>query len=83
MLRGVLVLLVIAGITKWNPFDNRACFSIYFQPPSFYVPVRDLPYVENGGVAVLCGKKVGTARAAVPASCSSSQAEPLLEAKQV
>ncbi|KAK2527427.1 Aifm1 [Columba guinea] len=43
---------------KWNLFDNGAFFSIYFQPPSFYVPVRDLPFVENGGVAVLCGKKV-------------------------
>uniref|UniRef100_A0A8C6JXZ3 Apoptosis-inducing factor 1, mitochondrial n=1 Tax=Melopsittacus undulatus TaxID=13146 RepID=A0A8C6JXZ3_MELUD len=39
---------------QWNGKER----SIYFQPPSFYVPVRDLPYVENGGVAVLCGKKV-------------------------
>lgn len=29
------------------------------------MPVRDLPFVENGGVAVLCGKKVGTALAVV------------------
>ncbi|XP_061224947.1 apoptosis-inducing factor 1, mitochondrial isoform X2 [Neopsephotus bourkii] len=39
---------------QWNGKER----SIYFQPPSFYVPVRDLLYVENGGVAVLCGKKV-------------------------
>ncbi|XP_074770931.1 apoptosis-inducing factor 1, mitochondrial isoform X1 [Athene noctua] len=39
---------------QWNGKER----SIYFQPPSFYVPVRDLPFVENGGVAVLCGKKV-------------------------
>ncbi|XP_009949499.1 PREDICTED: apoptosis-inducing factor 1, mitochondrial, partial [Leptosomus discolor] len=38
---------------QWNGKER----SIYFQPPSFYVPVRDLPFVENGGVAVLCGKK--------------------------
>ncbi|NXE42631.1 AIFM1 factor, partial [Ptilorrhoa leucosticta] len=37
---------------------NGAFLSIYFQPPSFYVPVEDLPSVENGGVAVLPGKKV-------------------------
>ncbi|XP_028941075.1 LOW QUALITY PROTEIN: apoptosis-inducing factor 1, mitochondrial-like, partial [Antrostomus carolinensis] len=39
---------------QWNGKER----SIYFQPPSFYVPVGDLPFVENGGVAVLCGKKV-------------------------
>ncbi|XP_047935100.2 apoptosis-inducing factor 1, mitochondrial isoform X2 [Anser cygnoides] len=39
---------------QWNGKER----SIYFQPPSFYVPARDLPFVENGGVAVLCGKKV-------------------------
>ncbi|XP_010141217.1 PREDICTED: apoptosis-inducing factor 1, mitochondrial-like, partial [Buceros rhinoceros silvestris] len=39
---------------QWNGKER----SIYFQPPSFYVPVRDLPFVENGGVAVLRGKKV-------------------------
>ncbi|XP_071425881.1 apoptosis-inducing factor 1, mitochondrial isoform X2 [Pithys albifrons albifrons] len=39
---------------QWNGKER----SIYFQPPSFYVPVQDLPSVENGGVAVLCGKKV-------------------------
>ncbi|KAJ7425606.1 Apoptosis-inducing factor 1, mitochondrial [Pitangus sulphuratus] len=48
----------VALQSKWNPFDNGAFLSIYFQPPSFYVPVQDLPSVENGGVAVLCGKKV-------------------------
>lgn len=47
-------------------FDNGVFLSIYFQPPSFYVPVEDLPSVENGGVAVLPGKKVGTALAVVP-----------------
>nr|XP_005494027.2 apoptosis-inducing factor 1, mitochondrial [Zonotrichia albicollis] len=39
---------------QWNGKER----SIYFQPPSFYVPVEDLPCVENGGVAVLPGKKV-------------------------
>ncbi|XP_053846544.1 apoptosis-inducing factor 1, mitochondrial isoform X2 [Vidua macroura] len=39
---------------QWNGKER----SIYFQPPSFYVPVEDLPSVENGGVAVLPGKKV-------------------------
>ncbi|XP_034638138.1 apoptosis-inducing factor 1, mitochondrial isoform X3 [Trachemys scripta elegans] len=39
---------------QWNGKER----SIYFQPPSFYVPARDLPYIENGGVAVLSGKKV-------------------------
>ncbi|XP_063272754.1 apoptosis-inducing factor 1, mitochondrial isoform X3 [Prinia subflava] len=39
---------------QWNGKER----SIYFQPPSFYVPVQDLPSVENGGVAVLPGKKV-------------------------
>ncbi|KFP33690.1 hypothetical protein N325_07576, partial [Colius striatus] len=39
---------------QWNGKER----SIYFQPPSFYVPVQDLLSVENGGVAVLCGKKV-------------------------
>ncbi|KAJ8385734.1 hypothetical protein AAFF_G00183340 [Aldrovandia affinis] len=39
---------------QWNGKDR----SIYFQPPSFYVSPQDLPKVENGGVAVLTGKKV-------------------------
>ncbi|XP_025064543.1 apoptosis-inducing factor 1, mitochondrial isoform X1 [Alligator sinensis] len=39
---------------QWNGKER----SIYFQPPSFYVPARDLPYIENGGVAILTGKKV-------------------------
>ncbi|XP_038271901.1 apoptosis-inducing factor 1, mitochondrial isoform X7 [Dermochelys coriacea] len=39
---------------QWNGKER----SIYFQPPSFYVPARNLPYIENGGVAVLNGKKV-------------------------
>ncbi|MBN3283116.1 AIFM1 factor, partial [Polyodon spathula] len=39
---------------QWNGKER----SIYFQPPSFYVSPRDLPYVENGGVAVLNRKKV-------------------------
>uniref|UniRef100_A0A8C8RIB5 Apoptosis-inducing factor 1, mitochondrial n=1 Tax=Pelusios castaneus TaxID=367368 RepID=A0A8C8RIB5_9SAUR len=39
---------------QWNGKER----SIFFQPPSFYVPARDLPYVENGGVAILSGKKV-------------------------
>lgn len=39
---------------QWNGKER----SIYFQPSSFYVPAQDLPYIENGGVAVLSGKKV-------------------------
>nr|XP_042709289.1 apoptosis-inducing factor 1, mitochondrial isoform X9 [Chrysemys picta bellii] len=39
---------------QWNGKER----SIYFQPPSFYVPARDLPCIENGGVAVLSSKKV-------------------------
>uniref|UniRef100_A0A8D0GLY9 L-amino-acid oxidase n=1 Tax=Sphenodon punctatus TaxID=8508 RepID=A0A8D0GLY9_SPHPU len=39
---------------QWNGKER----SIYFQPPSFYVPAYDLPHIENGGVAVLAGKKV-------------------------
>lgn len=32
--------------------------SIYFQPPSFYIKPEELDSAENGGVAVLTGKKV-------------------------
>lgn len=32
--------------------------SIYFQPPSFYIKAEELAGAENGGVAVLTGKKV-------------------------
>ncbi|KAL4648332.1 apoptosis-inducing factor 1, mitochondrial isoform X2 [Arapaima gigas] len=39
---------------QWNGKER----SIYFQPPSFYVSPQELPKVENGGVAVLTGKKV-------------------------
>ncbi|XP_051791295.1 apoptosis-inducing factor 1, mitochondrial isoform X1 [Erpetoichthys calabaricus] len=39
---------------QWNGKER----SIYFQPLSFYVSPQDLPYVENGGVAVLNGRKV-------------------------
>ncbi|XP_050996993.1 apoptosis-inducing factor 1, mitochondrial isoform X2 [Acomys russatus] len=39
---------------QWNGKER----SIYFQPPSFYVSAQDLPHIENGGVAVLTGKKV-------------------------
>ncbi|XP_048839621.1 apoptosis-inducing factor 1, mitochondrial isoform X2 [Brienomyrus brachyistius] len=39
---------------QWNGKER----SIYFQPPSFYVSPRELSEVENGGVAVLTGKKV-------------------------
>ncbi|XP_036381509.1 apoptosis-inducing factor 1, mitochondrial isoform X3 [Megalops cyprinoides] len=39
---------------QWNGKER----SIYFQPPSFYVSPQDLPKVENGGVAVLTGKRV-------------------------
>lgn len=33
--------------------------SIYFQPASFYISPEELDSAENGGVAVLTGKKVG------------------------
>ncbi|XP_032993294.1 apoptosis-inducing factor 1, mitochondrial isoform X3 [Lacerta agilis] len=39
---------------QWNGKQR----SIYFQPPSFYVSACDLPHLENGGVAVLTGRKV-------------------------
>ncbi|XP_038603948.1 apoptosis-inducing factor 1, mitochondrial [Tachyglossus aculeatus] len=39
---------------QWNGKER----SIYFQPPSFYVSAQDLPHIENGGVAVLSGRKV-------------------------
>ncbi|CAI5793642.1 apoptosis-inducing factor 1, mitochondrial isoform X1 [Podarcis lilfordi] len=39
---------------QWNGKQR----SIYFQPPSFYVSAHDLPHLENGGVAVLTGRKV-------------------------
>ncbi|CAL1573749.1 unnamed protein product [Knipowitschia caucasica] len=39
---------------QWNGKER----SIYFQPSSFYVNPEDLSAKENGGVAVLTGKKV-------------------------
>ncbi|KAK7922687.1 hypothetical protein WMY93_009589 [Mugilogobius chulae] len=39
---------------QWNGKER----SIYFQPSSFYVKPEDLVSAENGGVAVLTGKKV-------------------------
>ncbi|XP_031428480.1 apoptosis-inducing factor 1, mitochondrial isoform X2 [Clupea harengus] len=39
---------------QWNGKER----SIFFQPPSFYVSPMELTQVENGGVAVLTGKKV-------------------------
>ncbi|KAF4112839.1 apoptosis-inducing factor 1, mitochondrial isoform X3 [Onychostoma macrolepis] len=39
---------------QWNGKER----SIYFQPASFYVSPADLAKVENGGVAVLTGRKV-------------------------
>uniref|UniRef100_A0AAY4EA10 Apoptosis-inducing factor 1, mitochondrial n=1 Tax=Denticeps clupeoides TaxID=299321 RepID=A0AAY4EA10_9TELE len=39
---------------QWNGKER----SIYFQPPSFYVDPVELTKVENGGVAVMTGKKV-------------------------
>ncbi|XP_060769395.1 apoptosis-inducing factor 1, mitochondrial isoform X3 [Neoarius graeffei] len=39
---------------QWNGKER----SIYFQPPSFYVSPSELQMVENGGVAVLTGKRV-------------------------
>ncbi|KAM4620578.1 apoptosis-inducing factor 1, mitochondrial isoform 5-T5 [Polymixia lowei] len=39
---------------QWNGKER----SIYFQPPSFYISPEDLASTENGGVAVLTGRKV-------------------------
>ncbi|KAF7664193.1 hypothetical protein LDENG_00185270 [Lucifuga dentata] len=39
---------------QWNGKER----SIYFQPPSFYISPEELESAENGGVAVLTGKKV-------------------------
>ncbi|XP_072302561.1 apoptosis-inducing factor 1, mitochondrial isoform X3 [Eucyclogobius newberryi] len=39
---------------QWNGKER----SIYFQPSSFYVKPEDLSGAENGGVAVLTGKRV-------------------------
>uniref|UniRef100_A0A672ZDT6 Apoptosis-inducing factor 1, mitochondrial n=1 Tax=Sphaeramia orbicularis TaxID=375764 RepID=A0A672ZDT6_9TELE len=39
---------------QWNGKER----SIYFQPPSFYINPEELNSAENGGVAVLTGKKV-------------------------
>uniref|UniRef100_A0A3B5BM66 Apoptosis-inducing factor 1, mitochondrial n=1 Tax=Stegastes partitus TaxID=144197 RepID=A0A3B5BM66_9TELE len=39
---------------QWNGKER----SIYFQPPSFYINPEELASAENGGVAVLAGKKV-------------------------
>uniref|UniRef100_A0A3Q1GW62 Apoptosis-inducing factor 1, mitochondrial n=1 Tax=Acanthochromis polyacanthus TaxID=80966 RepID=A0A3Q1GW62_9TELE len=39
---------------QWNGKER----SIYFQPPSFYINSEELASAENGGVAVLTGKKV-------------------------
>ncbi|KAM7374117.1 hypothetical protein PAMP_006794 [Pampus punctatissimus] len=39
---------------QWNGKER----SIYFQPPSFYINPEELESTENGGVAVLTGKKV-------------------------
>ncbi|XP_040907359.1 apoptosis-inducing factor 1, mitochondrial isoform X4 [Toxotes jaculatrix] len=39
---------------QWNGKER----SIYFQPPSFYIHPEELDSAENGGVAVLTGKKV-------------------------
>ncbi|KAM9788194.1 apoptosis-inducing factor 1, mitochondrial [Neosynchiropus ocellatus] len=39
---------------QWNGKER----SIYFQPPSFYINPEELAGAENGGVAVLTGKKV-------------------------
>ncbi|XP_068572490.1 apoptosis-inducing factor 1, mitochondrial isoform X3 [Cebidichthys violaceus] len=39
---------------QWNGKER----SIYFQPPSFYINAEELDGAENGGVAVLTGRKV-------------------------
>uniref|UniRef100_A0A8C4I582 Apoptosis-inducing factor 1, mitochondrial n=1 Tax=Dicentrarchus labrax TaxID=13489 RepID=A0A8C4I582_DICLA len=39
---------------QWNGKER----SIYFQPASFYIPPEELESAENGGVAVLTGRKV-------------------------
>ncbi|KAJ6663312.1 hypothetical protein lerEdw1_010448 [Lerista edwardsae] len=61
---------------QWNGKER----SIYFQPPSFYVPARDLPYIENGGVAVLSGKKVCSSLAAALGAASEVKAWAIEEA---
>ncbi|KAK9393519.1 Apoptosis-inducing factor 1 mitochondrial-like [Crotalus adamanteus] len=38
------------------PLSKELC--VYFQPPSFYISPRDLMFVENGGIAVLSGRKI-------------------------
>ncbi|KAM6911762.1 apoptosis-inducing factor 1, mitochondrial isoform 6-T6 [Lycodopsis pacificus] len=39
---------------QWNGKER----SIYFQPPSFYINAEELDGAENGGVAILSGRKV-------------------------
>ncbi|KAM4696758.1 apoptosis-inducing factor 1, mitochondrial [Rhinophrynus dorsalis] len=39
---------------QWNGKER----SIFFQPPSFYVPAEELMSSEHGGVSVLSGRKV-------------------------
>lgn len=39
---------------QWNGKER----SIFFQPPSFYIKLEELESAENGGVAVLSGRKV-------------------------
>jgi len=39
---------------QWNGKDR----SVFFEPAEFYCPPRDLPARENGGVAVLTGRRV-------------------------
>ncbi|XP_041358113.1 apoptosis-inducing factor 1, mitochondrial-like [Gigantopelta aegis] len=39
---------------QWNGKER----SVYFEPASFYIEPKKLPFQENGGVAVLTGKKV-------------------------
>ncbi|KAL7979449.1 hypothetical protein Chor_004607 [Crotalus horridus] len=38
--------------------DVTETLRVYFQPPSFYISPRDLMFVENGGIAVLSGRKI-------------------------
>ncbi|XP_078601444.1 apoptosis-inducing factor 1, mitochondrial-like isoform X2 [Branchiostoma floridae x Branchiostoma japonicum] len=39
---------------QWNGKER----SVYYNPPSFYVEPKELAYQENGGVAVVKGRKV-------------------------
>ena len=59
-------LFTLAGQFPEKSEGSRFSPSIYFQPSSFYVSPTELESVENGGVAVLTGKKVKTPTSSLP-----------------